>query len=572
MHSPSINPDKSRGFHTTAIHILRFTITLTALLPAFSLADDKLTTDRHSGLTNEQRPSSLPPVPKRDKLSNQLQVYVQKIVFDGNSVFDDQQLAKLAAPYQNRTISSQELQDLRVAVTQLYVDNGYINSGALVPDQDVKDGVITIKLIEGRLDEIQVSGNNWLQQSYIEDRLRLGSESVLNIETLRNRIQLLQRDRLIDRVDAQLVPGLNKGQSKLRASIQESQPYEFGISYNNWRAPSIGGQQAEIYGGIYNLTGFGDTLSGRFRLTDGLNDGNIYYSIPFTAHDSRVAAYFDRSDTQISQAIFNQLNIRSTTETIGFSISHPFFRSPQGELLTEIIFEKRRAKTFLFGRPFSFVAGPQNGVSNVSVLRLAQQWINRSANNVFAVRSVFSVGLDVWDATKNVGNRPDGQFFAWRGQFQWVRRLDESGSQILFRTEAQLAADSLLPMEKFAVGGATTVRGYRQNLLVRDNGVVASVEFRVPVFRLPLPYISQDQQDGIVQIATFFDFGWSHNTDIQTADPTTISSPGLGIRWDPSPKLHSELYWGIPLRKVNIGGEHDIQDSGIHFLINLRLL
>ncbi len=547
-------------------------VVLIALYPTFGLAQQQDSVGGHAESTADTPAKPLPPIPKKNTLANQQQVYIRQIKFDGNSVFDDERLQTLAAPYQDRTISSQELQDLRMAVTQFYIDNGYINSGAIVPDQVVNDGVVTIKIIEGQLDDIQISGNDWLQQSYIENRLKLGNEDVLNIDSLQKRIQMLQQDRLVNRVNAQLVPGLNRGQSKLKVDIQESKPYEFGISFNNWRAPSIGGFQAELYGGIYNLTGYGDALSGRFRLTDGFNDGNIYYSIPFTAYDSRVAAYFDRSDTQISQATFSQLNIRSATETIGFSLSHPFYRTPQSEFLAEIIFEKRRSKTFLFGRPFSFVAGPQNGVADVSVLRLAQQWIDRSAINVIAIRSVFSIGLDLWNATKNAGNRPDGQFFAWRGQFQWVRRLDEKGSQFLFRTEVQLAADSLLPMEKFAVGGATTVRGYRQNLLVRDNGVVASVEFRVPVFRLPLPYISVGQQDGFVQIATFFDFGWSHNTDIATFEPTTIASPGLGLRWDPSPQLHSELYWGIPLRKVNIAGEHDIQDSGIHFLVNLRLL
>ncbi len=459
-----------------------------------------------------------------------------------------------------------------MAVTQHYIDHGYINSGAIIPDQKVEDGIVVIQIVEGSLNEIQITGTEWLNKSYISDRLRLGNEATLNIDVLQDRIQILQQDRLIDRVNAELAPGLHRGQSRLKVEVQESKPYEFGISYNNWRAPSIGGQQAEIYAGTYNLTGYGDSLTGRFRLTDGFNDGNVTYSIPFTSYGSRISAYFDRSDTQISQATFSQLNIRSATETIGISLSHPFYHTPQREFSGELIFEKRQAKTFLFGQLFSFVPGPQNGVSNVSVVRLAQQWVDHSPNSVIAIRSVFSIGLDAWNATKNDNNRPDGQFFAWRGQFQWIHRLNASGAQFLFRTEAQLAADSLLPMEKFAVGGATTVRGYRQNLLVRDNGFVASVELRVPVFRLPIPYISQGPQDGIVQVATFFDFGWSHNTDIPTLEPTTIASPGIGLRWDPHPKFHSELYWGIPLRKVNFGNDHNIQDSGIHFLIDLRLL
>ena len=139
------------------------------------------------------------------------------------------------------------------------------------------------------------------------------------------------------------------------------------------------------------------------------------------------------------------------------------------------------------------------------------------------------------------------------------------------RADLQLAEDPLLPLEKLGVGGATTVRGYRENLLVRDNGFIGSVEFRFPVFRLPLPLISEGPQDGRVQLAAFYDFGWSENTDLKSPDPHTISSPGIGLRWDPHRQIHGELYWGFALREVGELGEGDLQDSGIHFALDIRL-
>jgi hemolysin activation/secretion protein len=54
-------------------------------------------------------------------------------------------------------------------------------------------------------------------------------------------------------------------------------------------------------------------------------------------------------------------------------------------------------------------------------------------------------------------------------------------TEILFRTDLQLANNPLLPLEQLAVGGRYTVRGYQENQLVRDNGVIAQLEARVPV-------------------------------------------------------------------------------------------
>ena len=165
---------------------------------------------------------------------------------------------------------------------------------------------------------------------------------------------------------------------------------------------------------------------------------------------------------------------------------------------------------------------------------------------------------------------PDGKFFSWLGQFQWVRRLPIFNSQLLFRADAQLANESLLPLEKFSVGGMHSVRGYRENQLVRDNGAVTSLEWRIPIFRLPIPGISKTIEDGSLMIATFVDFGWSENEDFASPSPRTIGSWGLGLRWDPSPIMQTEFYWGVPFRSIKEGTEHDIQDYGIHFKVNVQ--
>ncbi len=53
--------------------------------------------------------------------------------------------------YQNREITAEELQEVKNIVSRYYVDKGYINSGAIIPDQAVKDGVVLLKIIEGEL-------------------------------------------------------------------------------------------------------------------------------------------------------------------------------------------------------------------------------------------------------------------------------------------------------------------------------------------------------------------------------------------------------------------------------------
>ena len=519
---------------------------------------------------------TLPPVQQppaaEQRLSSQQTIFIKTIKLNGNTVFSDDQLQPIINAYQGREITQNALQALRKALTMHYVNAGYINSGALIADQQIKDGVLVVDIVEGHLTEIKVNGTAWLRSRYVKNRLWIGNHSTLNINQLQQRLVLLQQDRLIDRLNAEMLPGLKRGEGVLNIEVVESRPYELGVSFNNQRSTSIGELRGEIYGSMYNLSGFGDALSLRYGTTDGLKDGSLSYSVPLTAYDTRLSFHYNRSDSTVVENPFDQADIDSETDSFGLTLSHPFYRSLNSQLTTSITIERRHSETFLFGDPFSFTAGTDNGKSNLTVIRFVNHWLTRNQKQVIALRSSLNFGVDLLGATKNPGNEADGLFFSWLGQLQYIRRLWESNTQLILRGNIQLSPDRLLPLEKFAVGGMSSVRGYRENLLVRDNGASTSLELRIPVFRLTIPYLSKTRQDGMIQLAPFVDFGWSEDTNSPSTRFTTISSAGIGIRWDPHRKIHSELYWGYAFRDINNNSEKGLQDNGIHFLLNIQLL
>jgi len=176
---------------------------------------------------------------------------------------------------------------------------------------------------------------------------------------------------------------------------------------------------------------------------------------------------------------------------------------------------------------------------------------------VLAARSQFSLGVDAFDATTN-NTGTDGRFFSWLGQFQWVQQLSPR-TLLLTRFTAQLTGDSLLSLEKFSVGGLDTVRGYRQNQLVTDNGVVGSVELRFP----PISNYKA------FQLAPFFDIGTAWNNRESDPSPNTLASLGLGLIWQPSRHLNLRLDYGIPLIDVNNRGD-TVQDNGLYFSLRYQ--
>ncbi len=230
--------------------------------------------------------------------------------------------------------------------------------------------------------------------------------------------------------------------------------------------------------------------------------------------------------------------------------------------------DHRRSETFIFDTlPVSFTPGPIGGVSQVSVLRLGGEWTFRDRRQVFALRSTFNVGLDILGATKNPeSDISDGEFFYWLGQAQWARRFDllKRTSQLILRMDVQVSNAPLLALEQFAMGGHSTVRGYRENTLVRDNGVIGSVELRVPVWTRP-------RGPPILELAPFFDAGHSWNTSRETVGPRTLASVGIGARMQIFDWARFQIYWGHRIEDVNTLESSSLQREGVHLGLTVDL-
>lgn len=510
----------------------------------------------------------LPPVPpprERDRLGEVPVAFVREVRLEGNTIFSDRELTEITAPYVGRAVTTEDLLDLRDALTRHYVERGYINSGAVIPDQLVEDGVIRVEIVEGRLDEIVVGGAVSLTPAFVEDRVRLGAGPPLNIEDLRDQVQLLLADPAIERVDARLGPGLRQGESRLEIEVVEAPRWLTELRFANDRSPSVGAERGELALTFGNVLGRSDPLRFQFGVSEGVRDFEVAYSVPLTARDLRLFGAAEIASSEVVERPFSEIDVESDSRALRAGLSYPLIRTLDDELLLGLTFERKRSTTFLLGRRFSFSEGVQDGRSDISALRLVQQWQHRSQNQVLALRSTESFGLDLLGATRNPGDVPDGRFFAWLAQAQYARRLTAGGLQANLRADLQLTPDPLLPIERIAIGGVDTVRGYRENQLVRDNGWDASAELRIPLGRLQIPGLSPDPEDGLVQLAPFVDAGGGWNNRGGTPDPKVIWSLGAGLRWQPNPGLFGRLEVGVPLRSVPRPDERNLQDYGIHF-------
>lgn len=485
-------------------------------------------------------------------------LYVSAIEIQGDILMGAAARAELTARYSGRTLHSSELLALRDEITERYVSVGYVTSGAVI--RSLEGGVLTLEVVPGRLSAIQVESTGRFRPGFLERYLDAFGDSTLpvNVFELERRLQIFQQDPHVASVEAQLVPGTRPGESILRVRPRETRPWLVRVETSNHQSPAIGEWNGLITVDALNLSGRADDAHLGLRASEGLTEINAAYTFPLNARDTRLALFASGTDSEVVTAPFDDLDIDARTRSYGLLLSHPWQRTPVRASRLSLGIEWRESETFLLGSGFSFVEGPEEGLARVAVARGGWEWLHRGPVNVLAGRAEVSVGLDAFGATTASGDVPDGEFEKLLMQFQWARRLDAFASQLVLRADAQLTEDPLFGMEQLALGGRWTVRGYRENTVIRDNALVASLEWRIPVLR-------DVRGTSRLELRPFIDGSRSWNVDRSETGPRTLASAGLGLLWQqPGLGLQAEIYWGEALNDVDYPGEYSVQDDGVH--------
>ncbi len=481
-------------------------------------------------------------------------VEVKRVAFEGNRAIPTAELERAAAAYVGRAVSAAELEQLREGISRLYLERGYVNSGAVLPDDFYRAGVVRVRIIEGRLEEIRLAGMGRLREAYVRDRLISGDE-LLNVNVLQERFQLLLADPLFAKLNARLQPGSELGLARLDVDVTRARPWDLSLFANNYRSPSVGAEAIGVSGRVRNLTGLGDALDATVQ---GGHRGNERYevgwAVPVTARMQFHARYDDGRSSVLEEPL-ESLDVKSTLKSEEAGINYTLVESLKRHLSVGVSFTHRENATELLGEPFSFVAGEPTGTSKVNAWRFEQEYVQRWEKQAMALRSTFTFGrTNTIENEQTADIVPPRKYTFWLGQGQFTRRVVDSGGDVLFRANMQVSQDRLVPLERFASGGATTVRGYRENQLVRDQGFNLSVEFRYPLFDRPAARHR-------LTAVPFVDYGEAWN---KGEDRDAVASVGLGFTYQFA-GLSADLFYGKRLIEPAVETSGDLQDHGIHF-------
>jgi hemolysin activation/secretion protein len=499
-------------------------------------------------------------------------ITVKQFKFIGNTAFSNNELREVVKDFLNKPISFAELLQVEEIIKNKYTagcrgDNQqpcYLNSGAFIPANQTftqDKAIITVKVVEGGIENIEITGLNKLRSGYIRSRIERGISQPLEREKLLEQLQILQLDPLIQNISAELAAGTRPEKSVLELSVTEADPFLTEFFTDNARAPSVGSWRRGVRMTEGNLLGFGDRLVGEYVNTNGSNAIDLSYSLPITARNTTVDIRGGVTSTEVVEEPFDRADIEGDSFNFEFGVRQPVYRTPTTEIAVGLSGTRQESNTEVLGENFDLSPGADaNGETRISALRFNQEYTKRTLQDVFALRSQFNFGLDIFDSTVNNAPLPDSRFFAWRGQGQYVRRLGQN-SLVVLRSDLQFATTNLVPLEQFSLGGIQSVRGYRQDALLTDNGFFTSAEVRLPIYQ------AQSVQ-GLLSVAPFLDFGigWNDNSD-DNPEENVLLGLGLGLQWQMGDSFNARFDYGIPLTDVE-DSDNTLQEDGVYFSVN----
>ncbi len=498
-------------------------------------------------LTSAAAPLSHHGVRKQQRKVSQMEyVVIEELGLE--SPILKEEISDLANSYLERKIQVSELLKLKESINQLFAINGYINSGVTIPDQQISNGKIDFRLVEGEISNLAVESE--LRTRYVEGRINITEP--FNLVSLQQSLKLLEKDPFVKRIDANITPGKVPGQADLTLAVDTHPKLNLGFYVANDRSPSIGSYNAAFSFETQNLTGWGETLKLKTSATEGLDSHDARFKIPFNRYDHSISVFYSLSDSAVIEEPFDEIDVKSETESFGINLNFPIRKTLASNIDLQLTFETRKNDTSLLGLPFSFSEGAVNGESKVSPVRLALLYSATAVNQAIAARLSISRGTNAFDATEN-RDQADGDFTSYLAQAQFSHQFSDQ-FYVTTKLLAQRSTSALLSIEKFSLGGISSVRGYRENQIVRDNAYLATVETR---FR--------PDTEQAIELIGFFDWGSGKNHEEAIAQgKDIIYSAGIGISYQGVKGLTADVFYAHAFKDFE-ATEKDLQDEGSHF-------
>lgn len=411
-------------------------------------------------------------------------VFVRSFRIVGATTFETE-LAALLAPWTGRELSTEDFAKASQAATTHLRGKGLLVAQAFVPTQQVRDGVVEMRIYEGRIGamHLAVAEDSRLRRSMAERFVSdLKPGETIRRDNLENDLLLLN-DLPGVRLSASLAPGADAGTADIHARLQdEGGPVSGRLTLDNAGLLGAGEYRAGLDLRVPSPLGFGDLFTARLLYAGHggeLAQGVVTYGVPVNGMGTRVGLRYGEQRYRLG-AEFELLHANGTSRATSFLASHPLRRRADHNLFAGYSYTQ-----FEFNDRIDAVGSVTDSRHKVSLFSLTgderDTWLGGGVGYAQVQYMRGNVILDTpavaaADAAPG-GLGVAGNFSVYRMQLQRAQTLDRRSS-LIAQLRGQIASKNLDAGPEIAVGGPDAVRAYPVGELYADDGLLARFEYR----------------------------------------------------------------------------------------------
>ena len=462
---------------------------------------------------------------------------ITSIITDKSQVLSEEEIKKLTNSYEGKTLVVRDLYELVNKINELYSDKGYLTCRAVLPQQTIKQGVVHIRLLEGKTGKVTVEGNKSTRERYITDRLSLKPGTIANINTL-NKDLLLFNGTNDAQLRIKMRAGDTPGTTDYELTTWEPQKQTWSVYSDNGGNSNTGKYRGGLFFTDHSLTGTRDALTLSTLNSKGMRSFSTAYSRQVGRSGTKLNLMYNTNSVHIVAGDLEPLNVRGHASAYGVGVVQPLVVNETTRAEVGLEYNYQNSKTDYLG--IHWIDDTEKDVSASFALT------DYGRSHIFYQKHSYVAGGydDLNDANKDYGMYKLSSLY---------QKSFRHGQILTGRLDAQLASAHYLPSAKqFYIGGAYSVRGYEENLLSGDDGYSFNVEYAVPLNTRNVSAFAFYDQGGVYGDSSF--------------ENHLLNSLGIGVKATIAKKIYANLSLGWPLRREVNGKVAD--GSRIHFIVN----
>jgi len=484
---------------------------------------------------------------------------VQNVSFNGAKTLSAEQLRPAWEPLRGHTATLADLRAAAARAEKIYAEHGYPFVAVLVPPQEVHDGQVRFDVVEGRITDVTVIGNDPVARR----------QAAAAFAGLTTKAPLSSADVESSYSLARDVPGLAMSGALRRGSEPGGmnlviQPRRKGwrayANVNNLFSDPVGPWGILVGADFYGASTYGDTTTIQYYTTFDSGEQQVLrlgHSRRLNAQGLTVGLTYLWADSN-PQGVVAPLDLATSVQLFHGEVSQPIIARGWGSIVASGGFDWSDQDTDVF----SSVAITEDRTRILSA-KVTGHWADegRAVSGWLEARQ----GLDIGNASQPgdaLLSRAEGdpQAFVMRGGGEAETRLTRKWT-LYGRFEGQWTSGPLLAPDEYSVGNLSIGRGYEPGSAFGDRAAAFVLESRWGPFGFG---------GGALQASpfVFYDNVSYWNDDTFGVAHRTIASAGAGLRLEARGKGRLDIMWASPLDPPLGLGE---KTPGSSLLMNLTV-